>query len=236
MVVYKHMTKVREKIQARLLRREGRSLVEIASRLSISKSAASLWCRDVSLSPRARRRLDKRREDARYRAALKGARANHKKKQAHIASHLARALGEIETLTPRELLITGVALYWGEGSKKSSFSFINSDPAMIRIFLRWLSESMGVSAEDVIARVFINESQRSRHRAIESYWARELRIPRSRFRATTFIRHVHHKSYSNAHQYVGLVAIRVRRSTDLKYRVLGLIEALKCSTFEKLSG
>ncbi|WP_406727185.1 hypothetical protein [Streptomyces sp. GD-15H] len=54
------------------------------------------------------------------------------------------AASEIGTMTSRELFLTGVALYWAEGTKdkpharRERVAFVNSDPDMIRLFLAWL--------------------------------------------------------------------------------------------------
>lgn len=45
------------------------------------------------------------------------------------------------SLSRRELMIAGLFLYWGEGGKtmSSSVSLSNTDPAMLRFFVQWLS-------------------------------------------------------------------------------------------------
>jgi hypothetical protein len=53
----------------------------------------------------------------------------------------ADAAREIGDLTDRELFMTGVALYWAEGSKSKPYdrrervAFVNSDPGVISVFL-----------------------------------------------------------------------------------------------------
>ncbi len=54
------------------------------------------------------------------------------------------AAAEIGTLTDREVLIAGAIAYWCEGGKSKphrpseQMAFINSDPQLIRFFLRFL--------------------------------------------------------------------------------------------------
>ncbi len=62
------MAKSREKQLARVLRREGKSIREIASVLKVSKGSISLWCRDIVLSKNwskysSRQRMQEKRED-----------------------------------------------------------------------------------------------------------------------------------------------------------------------------
>ena len=44
------MAKSAQKLQARTLRRQGKSIGEIAKIVGISKDSASHWCRDVALT------------------------------------------------------------------------------------------------------------------------------------------------------------------------------------------
>ncbi len=57
----------------------------------------------------------------------------------------AAAAGEIGPLSEREILIAGAIAYWCEGAKskphrREQVVFINSDPALIKFFLRFLDE------------------------------------------------------------------------------------------------
>src|SRR5438067_9914173 len=76
----------------------------------------------------------------------------------------AEASGEIGNLSPRELHLIGVILYWAEGTKDKPWSrrsedvrFINSDEGLIRLFLAWLSQ-LGFENEQLSFRVAIHET------------------------------------------------------------------------------
>ena len=45
------MSKYNERIKARQLRKNGVSIVVIASMLGVTKSSVSAWCRDITLTP-----------------------------------------------------------------------------------------------------------------------------------------------------------------------------------------
>jgi len=66
-------------------------------------------------------------------------------------------------MTDREVLIAGAIAYWCEGTKDKPYRrqervvFINSDPALISFFLRFLTAA-GVSHSDLIFRVYIHET------------------------------------------------------------------------------
>ena len=117
--------KLEERRQARRLRGGGLPLAEIAARLGVSKSSVSLWVRDVPFQPLPRLPRGRRREPN----------ALQRRKQAEIDRLLREGQARIGRLSERELLVAGVALYAGEGSKgDGAVKFANSDPRMVRFF------------------------------------------------------------------------------------------------------
>ena len=94
------------------------------------------------------------------------------------------AKGEIPSITKRELLLIGTALYWGEGGKtKTGMARIaNSDPNVIRIMMRFFQEIF-----DVPPRKFRGHVHTFSHlnvEAAERYWAGVSGIPRNQFYKT----------------------------------------------------
>ncbi len=133
--------------RARELREQGLDYEEIAGALGVSKSSVSLWVRDM---PRPARLSY---EETRKRCA-EGARrywaAERPVREAKRETVRAAAAAEIGQLSQRELLIAGAIAYWCEGSKSKPHNasaervvFINSDPGLIKLFLRFL-EAAGV--------------------------------------------------------------------------------------------
>ena len=51
------MAKFKERIQARKLRKDGKSVKEIAQSLNVSKGTVSLWVRDIILSVKQLERI-----------------------------------------------------------------------------------------------------------------------------------------------------------------------------------
>ena len=225
------MAKTEEKLRAESLRRLGWSMKEIAKELDVSKSSISNWCRDIELSAKQKRLLLRRMIEGGHRGRLLGSATNHNRKLERINNHIKDGKVNVGSLSNRELLLVGAAIYWGEGSKKSQLAFINSDKDMILFMYRWFRSIFGINKESFILRIYINELHRGRRNIIEKYWSDLLKIPVSQFRKTIFIKRVNTKRYSNHDTYFGLLSIRTRNSTDLKYRILGLIEGLKHSKF-----
>lgn len=207
--------------EATALRLQGKSYREIQERLGIPKSTLSNWLSDVPLSEEQRAALDERQVDGiRSRAvAIRGGRI----RRTEVLQQEAAA--EIGELSDRELFLLGVAMYWAEGSKEkpwgraTQMSMINSDAAVIRLFLRWL-EVVGVDPADLIYRLSIHES--ADVDAAHRYWSAVVNAEESQWRRPSLKRHrpstVRHNVGST---YVGCLVVSVRRSTSLHRRVAG---------------
>jgi hypothetical protein len=135
------------------------------------------------------------------------------------------AAREIGPLSERELLLVGVALYWAEGSKDKPYSrrervtFINSDPDVITLYLRWL-DLLGVEPSRRRFHLSIHES--ADVGAALVFWAELIGVPPVDFCKTTLKRHnprtVRHKV---GEDYRGCLAVRVNGSADLYRRIEG---------------
>ena len=221
------MAKSQEKIKAIKLRRAGRSIRSIAQDLNVSKSTASLWCREVILSKKQEERLFNSMVQAGHLARLKGARVNREKKERMISHYQSLADKNIGTLSERDMLMLGIALYWAEGSKTSGFAFSNSDPAMILLVFKLLLGVMGVAKKDITIRVLINEIHRSRINTILNFWLDLLDLPFDQMYSPTFIKTTNKKVYANHERYYGTISLRVKKSSSLQYYILGLINSVK---------
>ena len=209
------------------LRRKGLGINTIATQLGVSKSSVSIWCRDLTLTERERERLIRNAIRAGHRGRLRGAEVNRERKKQQIEFYRQDGRRVVGQLSKRDFSVAGIALYWAEGSKKSRFSFVNSEPQMVIFMARWLQEIMGVRKEEFMPRIFINAIHRGRIKAVLAFWAALLRLPVSQFGKPVLLKKRPKKVYENHHTYFGVLALGVRRSTLLKYRVLGLIEALR---------
>ena len=219
------MAKFEKRLQAQKLRREkGLSIKKIASILEVSKSTVSKWCLDIELTTQQKAQLLENNK----RGGLLGALANRRKKEARITYHDTLGKRHIKKLSKRDFLIAGVALYWAEGSKadRTKLSFINSDPGMIQFMYQWFQEVIGVQKIDFMPRISINEMHRPRIKKVIKYWSKLLALPRSQFGNPVFIKTKQKKVYENYDLYYGLLSLKMRRSTEIKYRILGLIKGL----------
>ncbi len=78
------------------------------------------------------------------------------------------------------LKIAGIMLYWAEGSKGGDgIDFANSDPEMIRIFLRFLRNICGISESRLRVYLYAYEGQNLND--LKSFWSELTQIPISQF-------------------------------------------------------
>jgi hypothetical protein len=145
-----------------------------------------------------------------------------------IAREQSAALNIVGALSERDKLMLGIALYWGEGVKarSSTVGIVNPDPETILFALRWF-ELLGVTRDRFRPYIFISEVHRPRQAVILQFWSKFLGIPKGQFAPMVFLKGRPKKIYENHNSYYGVLALRVRKGSDLKYRILGLIRACK---------
>lgn len=162
------------------LRIAGYSLLEIATKLRISKSTSSLWLKNVELNSQAKARIEKIRELARTKAAktIKD-RIRNRRKIFDISAN--NILSELKiSKNPSLSKVLCSLLYWGEGSKTGyRVAFINSDPAMIATFIKLLRLSFTLDESKFRALVHIHEYHNEAQ--IKNYWSNITGIPLSQF-------------------------------------------------------
>ena len=119
----------KEKSEAIRMRKEGASYSQIKEKLKVSKSSLSLWLHEMPLPEKRLREL----RDWNVVRIERFRNTMRRKREGRWAEVRKRAAKDIRTLSKRELLIAGLFLYWGEGTKTSvaSTSISNTDPAMI---------------------------------------------------------------------------------------------------------
>ena len=223
------MAKRAEKLKALRLRRGGRSIGSIARELGVSKGSVSAWCEDIHLTEAQKENIRRLRIAAGHKGRLLGAEMNRQKRLTQISDYEKAGKAEIKYLSRRDMLILGLGLYWGEGVKarSSGTAMINSDPNIILFTMSWFKVCLGVRKKDFVPYIFISEHHRSRARKVLRYWSSLLGLPRSQFGKMVFLKGRPKKIYENHNSYYGICALRVRKGTSLKYRILGLIEACK---------
>ncbi len=217
------------------LRLTGKSYTEINRILGVPKSTLSGWLKDLQLSDTARKRLN----DLTKEGSLKGL-IKRNKLQTQLAKEKAKVIrqaasSEIKKISKQELLILGVALYWGEGYKRPivkngversyhPVSLSNSDPKLIAIFLRFLREICEVEENKIKAGLRIFKHHNSDQ--LLQFWSKLTRIPRERFEKFYYgvSKSSQGKRPFNILPY-GTVQIRVN-DTALFHKIMGWLEGI----------
>ncbi|MDQ0713910.1 transcriptional regulator with XRE-family HTH domain [Streptomyces luteogriseus] len=205
--------------RARELRLQGWTYDQIEMELGCSRSSVSLWVRDL---PKPEPRYTPEEQRALMQAGLARLRATQDEERKQTRESAAQETGD---LSARELFLTGVALYWAEGTKSKPYDrrervvFVNSDPGVIQVYLAWL-DLLEVSRDRLRFRVLIHES--ADVDAAHRFWAELAGIDSSVFAKPTLKKHNPKTVRKNTGDgYHGCLVIAVARSADLYNRIEG---------------
>lgn len=170
------MTNFKLKNEAVLLRKRGYSYSQIKISLGVSKGTLSGWLRPYPLSDKRIRELqaDSPKRIEKYRNTMA------KKRQLKLDEAFDRAKKDIGILSKREQFIFGFALYWAEGGKTkiSSLALGNTDPAMLKFFIKWLT-LLGVPKSRLRAKLHVYKDMDQEK--VISFWKRTLGLKSSNF-------------------------------------------------------
>jgi hypothetical protein len=222
--------------RARELRAQGLDYGEIVAALGVSKSSVSLWVRDMPRPPRLSY------EETRKRAA-EGVRrywaAERPAREARREEVRTAAAASIGVLSPRDILIAGAIAYWCEGTKskpdnlRERILFINSDPGLIRFFLRFLMAA-GVEPTRLRFRVYIHA--RADVAAAERFWVGITGADPGSFYKAVLKQHNPRTVRANTGaDYHGCLRIDVLQSADLYRRIEGWVRAATAVTANPLT-
>lgn len=203
------------------------SVKNIAKKLGISKSSASIWCRDIILSPKQIIALQEQMLRGNYRGCLKGAWVQHVRRVREIKKIQQQGFKKVGRLSARDVLLIGLALYWGEGMKKEGRArIVNSDPHIIKFILHWFQSIWGIPKERFTLNILINEAHKDRIKEVQDYWSKLVDIPHNQFTKATFIKAKNKKVYENFSKHYGTLTIAVQKGVNLRHLILGAISAI----------
>ena len=138
-----YMAKFALKLKALTMRRSGSSIREITRALKISKASASLWCKDIPLSEKQIEKLHQNMLAGSYKGRLKGALIQKERKLRKIRTYENEALKRLKNISNRDLLLAGLGLHLGEGTKGNGrVRFTNSNPSIIKFFFIWIESPL----------------------------------------------------------------------------------------------
>jgi len=209
------------------LRQEGLAYHEIASELGVSKSSVSLWVRDIPRPERLSYEECAKRQAAGVAAYWSQERPRRAASREAIRADEQQAIGP---LSDREILIAGAIAYWCEGTKSKPYRrsgrvvFINSDPRLIRFYLRFL-RSAGIKEDQLAFGLSIHES--ADVPAAQEFWLQVTQADPAQFHRPNLKRHNPNTVRLNTGaNYHGCLRIEVLRSGHLYKRIEGWCDAI----------
>jgi transcriptional regulator with XRE-family HTH domain len=168
--------KTAEREQARKLRREcGVAVKEIARLVGVSQSSVSQWVRDVPLTPEQLEVL--RQANPAYNRQLRGANRNAEKGRARRTAF--QEEGRLLARLGEPFHAAGAMLYWAEGDKRSKNAarLSNSDPEVLRYFLRFLRTYFDALDAKLRITCHLFADHLERQLEIEKFWLNTCELP-----------------------------------------------------------
>jgi hypothetical protein len=152
------------------------SMKVIARRLQVSVSSVSLWTRDIELTDEQVAAL------AAHNHRFGGQTRGHyeRSQNARVKRLIAQMHGRALARRGDPLHEAGCMLYWAEGSKRrNTVVFVNSDPHMLRLFIRFLEECFDVPRDRFAFSINCYVNNGLDIESIEAWWLDELQLPRT---------------------------------------------------------
>ena len=175
------MARFKDREKALILRKQELSYSQINKILKVSKGTLSYWLHEFPLPEEKIKELQqqgwKKGEAAieRFRNTMRQKREKRLKEIYETQKKI------ILPLNDREFFIAGLFLYWGEGTKcrRDGLSVSNSDPSVIKFFIRWLNKNLSVPRKKMRVGLHLYNDM-DINKEME-FWSRTLKIPLSQF-------------------------------------------------------
>lgn len=181
----------KDKQQALHLRKKGKSYNEISQLLAVPKSTLSGWLSGHKWSDKIKDHLALQ--------SSKYGKIRLKELNKIRGGHLAKVYNEARSEARMEfgyfklhpLFVAGICIYWGEGNKTtmSHITISNSDPLMVRLYVKFLLEVCGVSKNKIRAYVLLYPDIQEQEAA--KFWIAESGLSKENFTKSVHIQGRH---------------------------------------------
>lgn len=159
------------------LRTQGYSYAMILKEIPVSKSTLSYWLRNLPFTPN--KEVLRRTHEGLLNSVMK----RHQAKLNSIEKAQNFAFTSIGKISNRDLMMFGLGIYLGEGSKRDQQTkIINSDPRVLKLMVLWLTEIYKVPMANLVVTLHLypdSDEARCTH-----FWSKALGIPGSQFLKT----------------------------------------------------
>ena len=169
------------------MRKRGASIRDVEKQLGIPRSTLSGWFRNVELSEKKKKLLEKKRADALIAARKKAVIWHNAKKAERLALAAFEAGETLQKLDTNRSEIVELALallYLGEGAKGSNGILLgNSDPLILKFFVQAMRTIYNVPTESIKCELHLRADQNED--VMKKYWSKALGIPEANFCKTS---------------------------------------------------
>jgi transposase-like protein len=214
--------KTEERKRARQLRRdEGLPIKEIARRVGVSTASVSVWVRDIELTAEQHEAL--RMKNPAHNQLLSGRAVAVANRRAERVAYQAGGRQAARRRNAQHL--AGCMLFWAEGGKaRNQLRFTNSDPEMIRFFVRFLRTCLDLRPEDIAITCNLFADHVSRQRENEFVWLATAGVPPSSLRKSTLNVYSKHSGRKRQNKLpYGTCRVTVSR-TSITQHIFGAIQ------------
>ena len=207
-MVKKRLT-VGEKNKIVILRKKGKTLVEIGKIVKRPKSTISRLTKGLIFSDKIQNLIDTRSFGSKIKA------------KKDWEGSLVKARKIVNRISNRDRILITSALYWGEGNKKE-FNIINSDPVLLATVVNCL-KGLGVSNAEIKVGLRLYSGV-DKKKAID-FWSRALAVPRSNI---AYFEEVINSSTGKL--TYGMCRVRVSKGAHIFKLMMSVINLIKIDT------
>lgn len=174
------------------LRKQNKSYNQISKELEIPKSTLVYWFKDENWSREIKNKLNAE-NVCLFKKRLKSMNTIRTEKwEKWREGFRCEARKEFKKFFKNPLFISGINLYWGEGDsvlKNGNVRLSNTDYRMIRIFVKFLTNIVGVPKEKIKCTMILYPDLKEKK--CKLFWSNVSGIPLSQFYKTQFIKGKH---------------------------------------------
>ncbi len=219
------------KNQVLLLRQDGYSYELIKQKTGVSKSTLSDWLHNLPYTPNDEVKKRMLRGQLKSAKTLRGLRINRILKTKEISKH------ELGKVTKRDLMLLGIGLYIGEGSKydRGFIQFSNSDPKVIKLAMSWFTKILNVGINNFYLIVHCYPDNNVDK--IIKFWSDLTNVPIYQFEKTYIDRRTNKSARNKRKLKHGTLHVRIRGLTEkfareaIYQKVLAWIEIVENYNF-----
>lgn len=208
--------------KAILLRKKGLSYNEILAVVPVGHGTISRWCHDIELTETQKNRITDKKINNSFIRNLKELSIKNKEEDRRWADETVKKI----KIDKDSLLIFGIMLYWAEGfnsDKGQNVVFTNTDPAMVKIMMRFFREIFLVDKSKM--KVMVRIGEKGNAKKAEKYWSKVTDLPINRFQNPEILKLKENSKslerYPNGMCRLSVYDVKVRRKIS---NCIGLIK------------